>query len=593
MESDSASIKEYLRSIVKPADFRPTGVTKNLYLDMMELAVEAYPKEELEERAKEYELKPVADIQAYSRITSILGILIANGRKQDYRPLWEKMMDACCRDIIKDGQDAKPDFSVKELMLVYKAMKDFVDEEKRAQWLKGLRAIDRDKLYEVTYQKHGETIHNINIYNMAGEFLRETEGLTDTAAYFDVHWPIQFKKFDQNCMYQDPGQPMLYDLATRIQMQYITGFGYRGKYRDKMDEILQNGALCSLLTQSSAFVFPYGGRSNQYQFNEALLASCFEYEAVRYQKMGDSFLAGIYKRAAHLAAQSIYRWISNIDPPRHIKNFYPIESKFGTETYGYYDKYMATLGSFIYLAFLFADDTIEEMPCPAEFGGYIFETSSAFHKIFANSCGHSIEIDTNADFDYDATGIGRYHRKGFPVELALSVPFAKDPHYVLEDGLQKKNLSICPGWDDGEGGVQFLSELNDGLAHSLNILTENSNVIAFELIYKGDVFKGCKGMKETYILDQNGVKTRCELIEPMQDKIYYQVPLFVTNGKDQSTITWTENEAVVQLDQYHYKVSTNGSISIDDTLYGNRNGAYKRAFMQKAGSSINVNLALY
>ena len=89
---------------------------------------------------------------------------------------------------------------------------------------------------------------------MAGEFLRETEGLTDSAAYFDRHWPLHVRRFDESGMYMDPSCPMLYDLVARSQLLYIIGFGYNGKYAEEMDRYLQAGALGTLLSQSSAFL---------------------------------------------------------------------------------------------------------------------------------------------------------------------------------------------------------------------------------------------------------------------------------------------------------------------------------------------------
>ncbi len=582
---------QYIRNVKKPIDFQPTGMNKEFYLDIIELALGSYPKEELEERTKQYEAGRADDIQAFSRLTSAIAVLLSLGRKMDYMELWERMMGVCCRDISLITEGAMPDFAVKELMLAYKAMKAHIPEEKRALWLSGLRSVEPSRNYACTLEKN-ERLHNINIYNMAGEYLRETEGLTRTEEYFNRHWPIQLNNFDENGMYIDPGAPILYDLATRVQIQYILGAGYTGKYAKPLDAMLKSAGLMTLFMQSSAFVLPYGGRSNQFQFNEAFIAANAEYEAVRYKKMGDLVTAGMFKRCAHLAACSVRRWIDQVDIPRHIKNFFPIESKFGTEEYAYYDKYMISLGCFIYPAYLYADDSIEEYPCPAEVGGYVLESSKDFHKIFANCGGNSIEIDTKADFHYDSTGLGRYHKRDIPVELALSLPLAKDANYFLPEGLKKRNLSICPGWETKEGAIQFLSELSDGLEHTLDVQCSTQEKVAFTVTYRGDKINGCKAIKEAYTISASEVRIEATLEDALHDRIYYTIPLFHTNERDYSEISLENGEAEVVLGKSSFHVKTSGSINFEDSSFGNRNGIYKLLCIKGEAKHLSISLIL-
>jgi len=585
---------EYIRSIEKPDNFQPTGITKNYYLDIIEMSVDAYSKEELESKLPKSDTGIVEDIQAYSRITSAIAILLANGRKQDYMDLWLKMMDACCYSAGKITNDSRLDFSVKEIMLGYKAMKHKIPKEKGEYWLGLLKEVDPYKnfYYIIRDEDSRKRLHNINIYNMIGEYLRETEGLTDTTRYFDEHWPEQFTRFDENGMYRDPNNPMLYDLTTRCQIQIMLEYGYRGKYYDKIDELLKKAGLYTLFMQSAAYEFPYGGRSNQFLFNEALIAANCEYEAKRYKELGDLKMAGAFKRCAHLAIKTAERWLKGINVPKHIKNFYPVESKFGTENYGYYDKYMVTLGCFTYIAFISADDSIEEYPAPAEIGGYILETSKDFHKVFANCKGNSIEIECKADFHYDSTGLGRYHKAGFPTELALSVPFTSNPNYNLPSEILRRNASLCSGWVRSEGGIQYLSELSDGLNHELIYNCISADRVSFTIKYSGDVFKGVSGVEETYTLDEEGVKISVKLINPLVNKIYYHLPLFITNGKDRSILNYYENSAEVSVGNFKYKVNTEGTITIGEERYGNRNGEYLLASIQSNKDELKINLSM-
>lgn len=585
---------QYIDKTEKQNTFQPTGIARDYYLDIIEICVDAYKMEELESRLPKDENDLVEDIQSYSRITCAIGVLISSGRKQDYLPLWIKMMDACCRSCHRITDDMRVDFAVKEILIAFKVMKDRVPKDKKNYWLQMLSKINPDNnyLYVIRKEDDKKSMHNINIYNMVGEYLRETEGLTVTDEYFDRHWPEQLERFDENGMYQDPGCPILYDLTTRCHIQIMLGYGYRGRYYEELNENLKKSGMFTLFMQSAAFELPYGGRSNQFLFNEALIASNCEYEANRYKKDGDLKTAGAFKRCAHLSVKAIRRWLE-VSPPRHIKNFYPLDSLHGAEGYGYYDKYMVTLGSFIYIAYLYADDTIEEYPCPAEMGGYVFQPSKGFHKIFANYSGNSIEIDTKADLHYDSTGLGRYHKTGFPTELALSMPFTEHPNYNVLQELQKKSVSLCPGWQNGEGKIQFLCELSEGVESELTDICMKPEKVSFTVKYYGEAIKGCKGILEAYTLNQEGVRVEVKLISPIVEMMYYRIPLLETNGKDRSGIYYDERIAHVSLNEYIYKVIASDNISVETELIGNRNGAYRLATILSKESKLWLQLSMW
>lgn len=586
------NFKEYIVKTNLPEDFCSSGLHKELYLDIMDLAFNAYPITQLAERTQKYESTSVDDIQAFSRITATLGQLIANGRRQEHFGLWQRMMDICLQDISKKTDDIRLDFAVKELLLVFKAMKPYVAEEKIKFWLGELGKINPDINYSATLEKFGvDGLHNINIFNMVGEFLRESEGLTDTKKYFAKHWPIQLCKFDENGMYMDPDNPILYDIVTRMQIELLLFFGYDGEFSKALDERLEQSAFYTLFMQSSNFEIPYGGRSNQFLFNDACIAAHCEYEARRYKARGDLKIAGMFKRCAHFSMKAVLRWLNEVEPPKHIKNFFPIESKHGEEVYAYYDKYMITLAANTYYAYLFADDSIEEFICPSEAGGYVFETSNAFHKIFANCMGNFIEIDTMGDHHYDSTGLGRYHKAGIPSELALSMPLTATPRYTVLDGFLKENMSICPGWDDGNGGIQYLCDLSEELEVSLEIIKVDRQQVSFIVTYTGNAIMGCKGIKEQYTLDHDGVAIKCQLVQPCGSDIYYRVPVFYTNGKDVSSIDRNRNELEVTFNHFQYIMKTNGSIKMNEDKYTNRNGAYLLASIKKE-NAIKLDLCL-
>ncbi|NQX62770.1 hypothetical protein [Paenibacillus qinlingensis] len=569
--------------------------TKETYLDLIELALNGYDLPAFHQASVDAGTGHIPDVQAYSRVTSIVGILLANGRIPEHRQLWASMMTACCEDLHRHEGNLMVDFAVKEVMLAYFAMEDKVDSALSAPWLTALGLIEpyRNYYYTNITVTDKEKLHNINIYNMVGEYLRERAGLTDATAYFAAHWPHQLTLFDENGMYKDPGNPTLYDLTTRCQIQLLLGSGYEGPYREALDEQLKKAGLQTLFMQSAAGELPYGGRSNQYLFNEALLAANAEYEACRYKELGDLKTAGAFKRAARLAIDSLHRWLIEESPPRHIKNFFPTDSGYGTEDYGYYAKYMATFGTFLYIAVLSVDDSIEEYTCPAEIGGYAWQTSDAFHKVFANCGGYSIEIDTRADAYYDATGLGRLHKRGVPSELALSMPCAAEPKYRLPETVRGKALSLCAGWMIEAGDVQWLCEGELAPECKVVIVNEALDEVEWSVTYSGGEIPEGMRIRETYALTEAGLAIGVEQLGEVEHVPYYQVPLLLTNGKYETMITSEDKGISVVMGDYRYDVVSEHKLTTVESKLGNRNGIYTLArFEGEMGRPLQLLLKL-
>jgi ABC-type glycerol-3-phosphate transport system permease component len=192
---------------------------------------------------------------------------------------------------------------------------------------------------------------------------------------------------------------------------------------------------------------------------------------------------------------------------------------------------------------------------PGAMSAYNFIIMRTSFKEVPESLEESARIDGAQDFTilfrimiplckYDSTGLGRYHKAGFPTELALSVPFTSNPNYNLPSEILRRNAFLCSGWVRPEGGIQYLSELSYGLNHELIYNCISADRVSFTIKYSGDVFKGVSGVEETYTLDEEGVKISVKLINPLVNKIYYHLPLFITNGKDRSILNYYENSAI-------------------------------------------------
>jgi len=588
---------EYINKIKATAPqsaIEPTGLKRDLYLDIIEKVLDGY--------GYDYFSRIVSGEETFVisvglRAAGALSYLLASGRKAEWYGLWVELMDRSCAAVTKSEGSGEFDLTVQELLIALKNMKIKVSAEDNARWRLALEKLDRNKLYafQMKDTKEETKLTNITIYNMAGEYLRETEGMTDTQEYFGRHIPWLLNRFDENGMFVDYDCAMLYDLTTRCRIALMLWHGYDGSGREALEVFLEKGGLMTLLMQSSQYQLPYGGRSNQYLFNECLVASCCEYEAVRYAKRGDLSLAGMFKRCAHKSAATILRFL-NEKPPRHNKNFFASDTGFGIDSYGTFARYMIAAACFIGYGYTFANDSIPECACPPEIGGYVLETTGSFHKVFANCCGHSIELELAADTRQDSTGLGRYHKAGIPIELGLSMPFTANHKYSLPENLFNRNISICTGWKNSNGEAEFISGLDGTAQAKVCIREESFDRVVFSVEYTINS-ESCSKVIETYTLDRNGVLIESALCGAAYDEIYFTVPLLYSNGKDITRIEAEKasslNKVSVRLADNVYSVEANGEIGIEKDEYGNRNGIYQLAVIHGQGRKLAVRLNLY
>lgn len=572
---------------------------KERYLDLMQVVIDAYPAERVAERRTMD--GGYLTLQPYSRLTNVLACLVAAGRAVDRFEECAAMITTCCREVAEMERDVAADFAVKEIMMAVGAVTGMVSDDLRQRWLADLATVEPDRTYRYVRRDDDSDpeLHNINVYNMVGEYLRSAEGLTDVDSYFAAHWPAQLRRFDEHGMYRDPGCPVLYDLTTRCQIQVMLERGYDGVFAGDLDGNLQRAGLMTLALQSTTGELPFGGRSNQYLFNEVLIAATCEFEAVRYRNEGDLALAGRFKRAARLAIDSIQRWVEP-DPPRHIKNFFPPGSGHGTEKYGSFDSYLATLGAFAVIAHRSADDSIVELPAEADSGARLTCTSPSFHRIVARAGEYTIEIDTGAEAAYDATGLGRFHRAGAPTELALSVPLSGGNGYQLAAdpaGLERTWAAIGPCWTGPDGRLRSLAANTEdtGVVATVTDRTESLSAVGLSIRYGGAAESaGCRAVDERYDLDADGLRMTMRLVDPATDRIGLRVPVLDTNGRDRADVIVTGGTIAVELGGFRYVVVVaDGQARLDaDRYYGNRNGVYRLATIWADGPELTATLLI-
>jgi len=471
------------------------------YINLMEKVLTAYSTEQIIGFFDEVKKVGLYE-HGFPRLTANIGILIAYGKRRDLTDLFIKMMDFCCENIPK--VKAANDFSVREIIASINALEktDFIDKNKINEWNKNLAAIIPETCYNAVAKSEEDKVNNWAIFSAVSEYFRTKKGLCDTSNFIDTQLSSQFKRIDEENMYMDNEesdvhQPFVYDLVPRGLFSLLLFEGYRGKYYEKIDNILRYAGLNTLKMQSVTGELPFGGRSNQFLHNEAWLAAIFEYEAIRYKKEGDLKLASIFKKHANKAIKVIEYWLSET-PISHIKNKFPIDTQFGCENYAYFNKYMITTASFLYAALSICDESIEE--CEEEITSASYLTSYHFHKLFVKKHGYALEFDLNADPHYEANGLGRVHKEGAPSAICISMPCAEKPEYInnLENAFP---LSICAGIKDRDnGGYIFATGENTGY----KVIDFADDFALIETEING------KKVRSKYILKENGVEINSE-----------------------------------------------------------------------------------
>lgn len=561
-------------------------IAKSRYLDLMEKAVGAYTPEQIAKYVDETEKKWISE-HGFARLTSNLGILVAHGRLPDKKDLFRRMMDICCEQIPKaksrHGYVTGNDFAVKEIVLC-------LDEVSRAgvfpkeqvdAWRAGIASIVPATTYSCQPKSGSKTARNWCVFGAASEQARAWGGLGGDTNYVERYVSDQLRFFDQNAMYKDPNQPMVYDFVTRLQFATALDLGYDGPSRAALEALMLKSADITLAMQSATGEIPFGGRSNQFLHNETFYAALCEWYAAWFNRRGDVARARRFRLAARRAVDSLDYWLSR-PSVRHVKNRYPLATRYGCEDYGYFNKYMVTMGSWAYLAFRFADESV---PAPtketlaAADAASVFAMSPAFHRTFLNAGGYTAEFDLAADTHYDASGLGRLQYRGAPPMLCLSVPFARKPSYKI-DITNATSLAILPGCRvDGEWRYAYSpkyrqKELSaaDGRARAVfSVSSTNMPPLRWEF-----VLSSATGMW----MSLTGA-----------DELTFTLPVFAFDGEREDTISADKKVIRVSFDGWTCRYTTSGEFVDTGLVYANRNGHYRR-FEARGKKRLNVRIVI-
>lgn len=454
------------------------------------------------------------------------------------------------------------EFFIQPIMLALDLYKGYVSEAQMTVWKEKIAEVDPYLLYKDNLQKK-KFCYNHNVVALAGEYIRMKENIAIDRNFLEIHFEHQKQYMSANGLYIDSktNPPMVYDEFTRQFMTSILVEGYDGACKDFYSRKLLDGAWTSIFMQSPYGEVPTGGRSAQHIWNEAAAAVTYEIYASQYASQGKMKEAGAFKRAAHLSLKSISRWKREDGSGFIVKNRFPIETMHGYESYSAQSQYNLLACWLMSVAYLYADDSIEELPSPADVGGYIIPMQDVFHKLFANVGGNYIEYELSGDPRYNATGLIRIHLKNSNPQLG---PTDAIPHKW--DNKKKKDLggellSVGPAWFDKEGVEHRLAEYtnisypNTELYSAytgtslpeikVTIKEQTLQKVSFEVAYIGN-FGGVSRITQQFTINEKGLIVKDNLQGEVQSmRVYY--PMLVDDGKEMTRVNMTNNKVSLSL----------------------------------------------
>lgn len=543
---------------------------KQMYLDIIEKSLDAYSQERIRDYIEEVKRDGLKE-HGFPRLGVNIGILIINGRRTELLDTFIEIMDICCKEMPE--KKAQNDFSIREVCCCLKLFEErnLINRELLNKWKESIKSFDPWSKYNVVVKPTDTFVANWALFAAVSDYVRGEYCGIDTSQFVDWQLASQVANFDSFDMYKDeapdeenpPTNPVVYDLVPRVLFAFLLCYGYNGKYKSRIEQMLDNTTCLTLKMQSVTGETAFGGRSNQFLHNDTLLCSYFELEALRFKKKGDLIMAGELKTAAKLAALNVLKYL-NLSPISHIKNRYDITTKIGCEDYAYFNKYMITTASNIYYGALFSDDSITETKLSNKSSGYVFSTSEDFNKTFLSAGGYFTEVDTKADFHYDANGLGRVHKTNCSSVICLSLPFAPNPNYILEDK-NKGAMSICCYCEkEGRKFIGAESYAKYSLAKSESDAETASAVFNIEFPYETIITQEIKVSESGVDLSLFGVENSG-----------FMVPVFDYDGHSDTEIKIEQNCISVKYENSVCVYKFEGKLSEDFEYYYNRNGRYR------------------
>jgi hypothetical protein len=504
--------------------------------------------------------------------------LVTSGRRTNLLDSAARALDISLEELsIGHAADNHGDFFTFPCMLAFEALRGRVSNERRARWEDNLRAIAPERVYQDIPGKREP--HNWAVVALAGEFLRHQDGFCDLA-FVEKSLALQMKFFTANGQYVDPGAPMAYDGFPRCFLCAMLERGYRGAYFDALTNLLDRAAWTSLLIQSPGGEWPAGGRSAEHQWNEAMQCMTDEIWARRKQREGDPAGAQMFKRAAHLALESVRRWVRPSGELWIVKNHFDPSARHGFMSYSAHSQYNLLAASMLCAAWMFADETIPEGVCPAQTGGFALELPE-FHKVIANAGGLYLELDTAATPEYNGTGLIRIQKTGVDPLVGPSDTSA------INDG----PAAVGIAWRDGDRWQSLAGLGQKQIARTKFFTGENTaGHVRFKVKYLLKS-QAIDAVTESYDLTPERVQVTAEADGKIAE-LKVQFPAMAFDGSSAAQISLNGANAAVRLNhsQENYAVETPSGVTLT------RSGSwtsFRNGYLEMIEGTVSGNRVVY
>lgn len=571
-------------------EFQPTGLNRGDYLRLIQSEIDFW---------KRHQNKDGAIIDPYMKrehqystpaFAHAAAALVTWDNRKDLLEPAAKALDWSVQSLRnRTAADGHEDFFPPMIAHSMALLKPHVAAERCARWEADIRGLSPT----TTYRMAPGTM-NWNIVSACGEALFEMMGLRRNNSYVETSLAAQGRHFASPWGLYTEG-PMAYDLFPRMYLDDLLASCYDGPYHEKLEEILRRGAITSLFMESPGGELPAGGRSAHHQWNESEQCAVFEVHAARALRAGDSELAAIFKRAAHLAFRSMQRWVRPTGEMQIVKNWVDPDKRHGYEHYSGNTQYNLLPMSMLALAYQYGESTaaVEEKSAPADLGGFVFEIPE-LRKIFANASGTYVEIETTADAHYDATGLIRIQFCNVSPQLGPSDSVLAKPGYQASgENHPKGNTGIGVSWKDQVGDWRQLGELSSTEIRKITLTPRSASPgrVEFDVTYEGELF-GVSRIVEQYVLTSGNVELTTELVGH-NGPLRYVWPVLAYDGRRKSDIRMQGDTVSVSQDAGKtaqlFTAREAQQVQVQNTLYPNHNGWSRLAVAEyPAGGTITL-----
>ena len=476
-----------------------------------------------------------------------VGTLLHNGRGQEFLEHGLAAMEKALSDF-RNGTVHIPDqhgeFYIAALAKAIPLYQSSVDQDTYDDWLLKIKTPLR-----VIWKGADKSLNNWRTYVMKGEWERAVRGWADKDSVVDFiehNWQNETQKLriahDPQGLYQDwssDPQSLAVEAVGRGNLTAIALGGYDGASAEEIRNAITRGALTSLQLMSPTGQCPPNGRTDNHVFNDILYQLIFQAHASAAKKAGDKQRAGQFQRAAALCFQSIQRWIRKDEKWAGAlsitKNHFEPGDRIGYQPASQWGNYSGAMMFHLAEAVELMDETIEQVPVPAEIGGYATETNHSFGTFTANAGGMQVVINLRG------ASIPKYDKYWTPLGAVRFSKVNWDDRLGPSDGIrnlssQPTESSIWPGtgltfgpsWKRGDAWVR-LADMAHHYQGKVDVKFVHPLLVKFRVTYTYVTGLGGPYFYQDFTVTPDGIFTK--LSSPQDIPYGNSIPLLINDGR--------------------------------------------------------------